>query len=72
MLIFLTGLVVVAIWAATYAKADRVATQSASFRGFSASDPTPRNGAERIAQDRLARGEISTEEYERILAVLRQ
>ena len=33
--------------------------------------PIPRDGAEKIARERLARSEISVEDYERIISVLR-
>jgi hypothetical protein len=33
--------------------------------------PVPRDGAEKIARDRLARDEISIDDYERIISVLR-
>ncbi len=33
--------------------------------------PVPRDGAEQIARARLTRGEISVEDYERIISVLR-
>jgi hypothetical protein len=33
--------------------------------------PAPRDGAEKLARERLARGEIDVEDYERIISVLR-
>ena len=33
--------------------------------------PVPRDGAEKIARERLGRGEISVQDYERIISVLR-
>jgi len=33
--------------------------------------PVPRDGAEKLAGERLARGEISVDEYQRIISVLR-
>jgi uncharacterized membrane protein len=39
--------------------------------GIGRSVSAPRDGAEKIARERLARGEITAEEYERIISVLR-
>jgi hypothetical protein len=39
--------------------------------GFGRPIPAPRDGAEQIARERLARGEITVDDYERIISVLR-
>lgn len=69
MLVFFIGAFAIAGAAIWYANHRRFAD------GTAASMPSPylpRNGAEEIARQRLARSEITAEEYERILAVLRQ
>lgn len=70
------ALLALAIWAAwTMSRHDGVATSGSALVpatfGHSYPVPTPRDGAERIARDRLTRGEISVEDYERIISVLR-
>jgi uncharacterized membrane protein len=63
------ALVALIAWAALYLLRSNGPEASAILAKIA---PAPRNGAERIAAERLARGEIDAIDYERILAVLRQ
>ncbi len=69
-------LLVLAVWAA-WTMSNRSDVSPAGSAAVPASVghgrqiPVPRDGAEEIARERLARGEISVEDYERIISVLR-
>lgn len=63
------AVIVLFAWAAWYLLRSNAPEASAILAKIA---PAPRDGAERIAAERLARGEINVTDYERILAVLRQ
>lgn len=69
MMILPVALVALFAWAVWYTTRENSTDSSPAFAH---SIPAPRDGAERIAAERLARGEIDETDYERILAVLRQ
>lgn len=69
----LLGLAIWAAWNMTHRES--VSTSGSTLVpanvGHGRSIPVPRDGAEKIARERLARGEITVEDYERIISVLR-
>ncbi len=68
----LLGLAIWAAWAMT--RTDMSSSGSAmvpATLGHGRHIPVPRDGAEKLARERLARGEITVEDYERIITVLR-
>lgn len=74
MFVFLLGIAALAALAVWYSNRNRLAANGPVYNSTASTTPasTPRDGAEGIARERLARGEITAEEYERILSVLRQ
>lgn len=69
MMIVPVALVALFAWAVWYTTHQ---SSSDQVQAFAHAVPAPIDGAERIAAERLARGEIDVTDYERILAVLRQ
>ena len=69
-------LLALAVWAAWNLNSREDVSPSASavvpaMARYGRQIPVPRDGAEKLARERLARGEITVEDYERIISVLR-
>jgi uncharacterized membrane protein len=67
-LLFMGFIIAIAVWASSRVFPDLRRRTSATF----ANAPRQRDGAGEILRERLARGEIGTEEYERAMRILKE